>query len=156
MFEKTIADIMTRNVVVLSEEDNLGQIEAGMERYHFRHIPVVDGDRVVGILSDRDLARLSSSPLEHPRDQGTHDRAMKARTFVAEVMRRDVLTVTPDTRVLAAARLLLGSKIGALPVVTREGALVGIVTTHDLLRATIEALEPSIAPPPAAPEDAGL
>ncbi|MFO0645748.1 MAG: CBS domain-containing protein [Polyangiales bacterium] len=156
MFEKTVADIMTRNVVVLSEEDNLGLIEAGMERYHFRHIPVVDGDRVVGILSDRDLARLSSSPLEHPRDQGAHDRAMKARTFVAEVMRRDVLTVTPDTLVLAAARLVLGSKIGALPVVTREGSLVGIVTTHDLLRATIEALDASIAPPPAAPEDAGL
>ena len=155
MFEKTVADIMTRNVVVLSEEDNLGLIEAGMERYHFRHIPVVDGDRVVGILSDRDLARLSASPLEHRRDLGEHDKVVKARTFVAEVMHRDVLTITPDTRILAAARLVLGSKIGALPVVTASGSLVGIVTTHDLLRAAIEALEPSIAPPAAAPEDAG-
>lgn len=154
MFDKTVADIMTRNVVVLSEEDNLGLIEAGMERYRFRHIPVVDGRRVVGILSERDIARLSSSPLEHPRDGGAHDRELKDRTFVASVMRRDVLTVTPDTSVLAAARLVLGSKIGALPVVSREGDLMGIVTTHDLLRATIEALEPSIAPPPVAPEDA--
>lgn len=155
MFEQTVADIMTRNVVVLSEEDNLGLVEAGMERYHFRHIPVVDGQRVVGILSARDLARLSTSPLDRPRDLGEHDRAMKSRTFVAEVMQRDVLTVPPDTSVLAAARLILGSKIGALPVVTREGALVGIVTTHDLLRATVEALDSSVRPPPAAPDDAG-
>jgi acetoin utilization protein AcuB len=155
VFDKTVADIMTRNVVVLSEEDNLGFIDAGMERYHFRHIPVVDGQRVVGILSDRDLARLSASPLEHPYDQAAKDRALKARTFVAEVMHRDVLTVPPDTRVLAAARLVLGSKIGALPVVTREGQLVGIVTTHDLLRATVEALDASVLPPAVAPDEAG-
>jgi acetoin utilization protein AcuB len=104
---------------------------------------VLDGDRLVGILSDRDLKRAMASPatslevreLNYLLDQLTVD----------EIMTRVVITIAPMFPVEEAARLMVHEKISALPV-TEGGRLVGIVTETDVLELLIKAMgagEPS-------------
>lgn len=149
---RVVADIMTREVVTLNEEDNLADLAAGMQRYALRHLPVVDGRKLVGLVSHRDLLRLTHSALERAPVAAERDRSLKQQTFVASVMTRNVDTVRPETSIADAARVLLAGKFGCLPVVDDAGGLVGIVTEHDLLRELVAAMEReelwSTTPPP--------
>lgn len=125
-----VADIMTSPVITLSEEDNLRSIREGMEKFHLRHLPVVDGEKLVGLITHRDILRLVSAEL----DPGAKVRAGGVEdTFVSSVMTRDPATCTPDTPIAEAARLMYENKFGCLPVVDDEGNLVGIVTENDML-----------------------
>jgi acetoin utilization protein AcuB len=114
---------MTRSVVTIEPHRSPRSALLLMRTRHFRHLPVVAGGRLVGIVSDRDVAGAES---------GT----------VGDAMRRDVVTVTADTPVEVAARLMLDNKIGALPVLGAGRAeLVGIVSESDLFRALAQLLE---------------
>jgi CBS domain-containing protein len=138
---RVVADIMTREVVTLNEEDNLADLAAGMERYALRHLPVVDGRKLVGLVSHRDVLRLTRSTLERAPVAAERDLSLKQQTFVASVMTRHVDTARPETTVADAARILLAGKFGCLPVVDARGDLIGIVTEHDLLRELVAAME---------------
>jgi CBS domain-containing protein len=135
---KTVSDVMTREVVVLREEDNLAEVAADMDRFRFRHLPVVDGRRLVGILSQRDLLRFTVSQLERPPVAQDKDRHLKEQTFVASVMTREPQTVLPETPLNVAAAKLVRGRFNALPVVNAENELVGIITNHDLLEVLAE------------------
>lgn len=137
----TVESVMSRDLVVLREEDTLDALEEAMSRHGFRHMPVVDGKRLVGIVSQRDLLRASVSSLHPAHGAKDSQRALFARVFVAEVMQREVLTVTPDTGVLDASRKILAHRIGALPVVDAQGELIGIVSENDLLAALVRHAE---------------
>jgi len=137
---RTVADVMTRNVMVATEEENLDRLAEGMERHRFRHLPVVDGKKLVGLLSQRDLALLAPSPIE-PASTATGVAARLAqRTFVADVMTREVKTVSPETPLVEAVTLMIDHRLGCLPVVDTEGSLVGIVTRYDFLKLTRDLL----------------
>jgi CBS domain-containing protein len=129
-----VADVMTRNIITLREEENLLSIEDGMERFALRHLPVVDGNKLVGLITHRDMLRFTHSCL---RSRGV-DRAIDARiqeeSFVASVMRRNVKTVSPDTPLKQAAKMLVDNRIGCLPVVEQDNTLVGIITEHDFAK----------------------
>jgi CBS-domain-containing membrane protein len=91
-----------------------------MDSGHFRHLPVVDpGGRLTGILSDRDL-----------REHSGHLGETRVNAAVVETP----LTIGPDEPIEAAADIMLGRKIGSLPVVDADGRLVGIITETDMLR----------------------
>ncbi|MDD9939963.1 MAG: CBS domain-containing protein [Myxococcales bacterium] len=130
---KTVADIMTTELIVLQEEDNLAALEPEMEAFGLRHLPVLDGDKLVGLISHRDVLRLATSRLSADPVHASIDR-QTAETFVAAVMQTEVLTIGPDSPVSEAARIMVDRKIGCLPVVAADGKLLGIVTEHDLLR----------------------
>jgi len=136
---KVVADIMTRHVVTLNEEDDLVDINENMETLGLRHLPVVDDGRLVGIVSHRDILRVSAGALEPGAAQ--RDAIMKERTFVEDVMTRDVVSVSPDASVEEAAQLLLRHKFGCLPVVSPDGKLVGIVTEHDFVRLLVDMIK---------------
>ena len=122
-----VVDIMTRELVVLRQEDNLGVVADDMERYGIRHLPVVDeGDVLVGLVSHRDLLGALIT--------GNRD------TWVHEVMTRDVATVSSGTSVADAAQVLVDGKLGCVPVVEPDGRLIGIVTEHDMLRTLVKTL----------------
>ena len=136
----TVGDAMTRDVVVLHEEDNLLDVARDMGRYRFRHLPVVDGTRLVGIVSHRDLLRCTVSRLELGPGLGARDEHLKEQTFVARVMTRGPSTVHPETPLADAARTMVNGRFGCLPVVDAGGARVGILTEHDLLRVAADRL----------------
>jgi len=112
---------MTLNPVVAAPDDTLAQVQAKMHEGRFRSVPVLQGGKLAGIITDRDI-REHAGRLEDTR--------------VAVAMSKDVMTVKPDTSIWDAARLLLDHKIGGLPVMD-NGQLVGMVTTSDLLRAFV-------------------
>jgi acetoin utilization protein AcuB len=114
-----LVNLMTSDPVTVHPHDHLSRAKSMMHAGHFRRVPVVDGGRLVGILTERDLAKYSGF-LESTR--------------VNAAMRTALITVTPHNTVEDAARLMLKHKIGGLPIVA-AGRLVGIVTTTDLLRA---------------------
>jgi CBS domain-containing membrane protein len=123
---------MTRSVYVLHEENDLALAEKGLDQFRFRHLPVVDGDKLVGIVSERDLLRASISSLDG--DHALKDHNLKRWCFVAEIMTRNVLSVRPEMPLAEALALLLEKGIGCLPVTSEDGTLVGIVTQSDFLK----------------------
>jgi CBS domain-containing protein len=128
-----VADIMTSDVIAVHPEDNMRTIRDGMRAFGLRHIPVVDGDTLVGLLSHRDMLRFADSEYRQTRLEHALDARRTEETFVAQVMTKDVQTVRPETTIADAARKLVRGKFGCLPVTTASGQLVGIVTEHDLL-----------------------
>jgi len=132
--EKTAADIMTRDVVTVYEENNLNEVRTKLREHSFHHLPVIDGTKVVGMLSQRDMLRATITGV----DRGAIAQAREARyleqTFVRDVMQTHVHSAFPTDSLQTVARRLLADRIGALPVTDEQGNLLGIVTENDLVR----------------------
>jgi CBS domain-containing protein len=126
-----LRDVMQTEVVTLAESDHLDLADSIMRLGRIRHIPVVSGERLVGILSQRDLFRAALSTALHLRPAA--EREWLAKIPVREVMVHPVITCGPDTPVREAVELMLRHKIGCLPVVD-HGKLVGLVSETDFLR----------------------
>lgn len=131
-----VAEIMTRDVATLDESDNLLNLLETMKALRFRHMPVTDASRLVGLLTERDVLRFSSSSLLPNRAES--DRLLQRRYFVRDVMQRDVVTATPEMPLRQAARLMLKHRIDCLPVVDADNVLIGIVTSSDFVELTAE------------------
>jgi CBS domain-containing protein len=125
-----VRDVMTREVRTLAPNDRLALAEELMKQGRFRHVVVVDGDRVAGVLSQRDIFH---GALAWSLGQGrkAHEQLLAA-TAVKDVMASRVVTVDPDAPLAEAAALLREHKIGCLPVVAGD-ALVGVLTEGDFL-----------------------
>jgi CBS domain-containing protein len=135
-----VADLMSRKLVTLFETDALEIIEGGMQRYRFRHLPVVDAQgRLVGLVTQRDLLRVSASSLEPGATERT--RELWALRRVADIMTREVTVVASDLLLVEAGRLMRDKKLGCLPVTDDAGLLLGLVTEADFVGLAIELLE---------------
>jgi CBS domain-containing protein len=128
----TVRDWMTAGPVAVPEDCTVQSALRQMSSADIRHLLVLDGDRLSGIVSNRDVRRLVTTAA---------DAAPLLAEPVRRIMTEEPVTVTTRTPVTVAARLLLDLKIGALPV--RDGAaLVGIFTSADALEALLAAVEP--------------
>jgi CBS domain-containing protein len=126
-----VRDLMQREVATLDASDRLDLADDIMRLGRIRHLPILSGGRLVGILSQRDLFRAAvSSVLQMAR---ATEREWLNAVPVAAVMTSDVFTVGPETSVRDAVELMIERKIGCLPVVDR-GELVGLVSETDCLR----------------------
>jgi CBS domain-containing protein len=125
-----VRDLMRREVVTLEAPDTLDLAEGIMRLGRIRHLPVVSGDRVVGVLSQRDLFRAAVSSLLQLR--GDAEREWLATIPVQAVMTAPAFTVGPSVSLRAAVRLMIEKKIGCLPVV-EDGRLVGLLSESDCL-----------------------
>lgn len=116
----------------------LGEAFRRMRQHGIRHLLVMDHDRVVGVVSERDLRRRDGEgDLWTISAQYLIDRDLR----VGDVMTDDPVTITDESSTAEAARLMTERRIGCLPVVRAE-ACVGIVTTTDLLKALAYAADP--------------
>jgi CBS domain-containing protein len=123
-------DLMQRDVVTLEAADSLDLAQDIMRLGRIRHLPVVSGDRIVGIISQRDLFRAAVSSLLQLG--GASERQWLATIAVQAVMTADVCTVAPSASLQSAVRLMIDRKIGCLPVV-EDGKLVGLLSESDCL-----------------------
>lgn len=129
----TVADVMTRDVASVRSIDLLSDAWRTMRERRIRHLPVVDGHgRVVGIVTHRDLLAASPSSLR------LHDERDRVRGFgwarVGDVMESHVSTAAAAESAADVCLRMVRQKIGCVPVVEPDGALVGIVTEEDFLR----------------------
>jgi CBS domain-containing protein len=133
--DRPVSELMRREVVTLQEGDRLDLADDIMRLGRIRHLPVLDGERLIGVLSSRDLLAASlSRALDF---EPLHRRAFMRAVEVKEVMTQDVDTITPDDAAAEAGRRMMRRKIGCLPVVNESGAFVGLLTETDLLRAAL-------------------
>jgi acetoin utilization protein AcuB len=114
-----IAEIMSQRVHVAGPDLDAEAAWRCMQQLHVRHLVVVENERVIGLISERDLG-------------GRHGEPVRATRRVRELMTPDPIVLDPDADVRAAAELLRGLSIGCFPVVA-GAELVGIVTISDLL-----------------------
>ncbi len=123
---------MSAPVVTVDRTDSLAFAEELMNVERIRHLPVVDGDELVGLLSQRELLAASISTLSNPSEED--DLEQKRKIEVAQVMRGDFETAAPETPLVEIAEVLLTQKIGALPVIDERRHLAGIITRSDFVR----------------------
>jgi len=136
----TVRDLMTTEVVTLNAHDALTLASDLMNLGRIRHMPVVSGMRLVGIVSQRDLFRAAVSSVLGfgPVAQ----REWLDRIRVAEVMTTAVVTARPDWTIARAVNVMLERRIGCLPVIEGE-RLVGLLSETDCLRLVERLLQPS-------------
>lgn len=134
----TVADWMTRNVVTVTPHTSVLNARRLLATYGIRHLPVVDGGVLVGLLSDRDLRPADPAVAWALATLRSDLVAGRYRT-VSTVMSSPVVVARPGESIAAASRRMIDDRIGALPVV--EGRrLVGILSLVDCLRAFLETL----------------
>ncbi len=125
-----VKEIMVKEVATLDVNDELSLANDIMRLGRIRHLPVVDGPRLAGIISERDLFRSSLAQALGYGAKDTRDLMKKLR--IKDVMVTGVSTVSPEDGVCHAVRLMVDRKIGCLPVVEGE-RLVGLITETDIL-----------------------
>lgn len=126
---------MTKELITLSLNDTLYSAEKRMKVNHIRHMPVVDGDVLIGLVSLSDLQRVSF--IDAYSKEGTEDTPVYNMLSIRDLMIKNPLTASPKTTILEVSKLLASKEFHSLPVVD-EGKLVGIITTTDLLHYFIE------------------
>ncbi len=124
---------MRAKVFTVGPRDTVQAVIALMREKHLRHVPVVVGDTLIGIISDRDARRACG--IERIEDQQAEETGELyiGPTGVSSVLSSQVRTITPKTTLLDAASDMASHHIGALPVV-RDERLVGIITDTDIVR----------------------
>jgi acetoin utilization protein AcuB len=125
-----VADVMQSEVVTVSPETSVLAVERLMRQHGVRHVPVVAGGKLLGVVSARDLARAQASPATSLARHELH--YLLDRLTVEEIMSRPVIVVEPSLALDEAVRLMLVEGIRALPV-TEAGRLVGVLTDADVL-----------------------
>ena len=130
-----IVDIMKQRVATIGMDDTLETVRDFFTAAPFHHLLVIEEERLVGILSGKDLYKALSpflgSGSENQRDRDTLQRR------VHQVMTREPITISPQGSITEASELLLTHAISCLPVL-ENGQVVGIVTWRDLLRSCYE------------------
>lgn len=125
-----VSQWMTKQVFTVKLLDTIRTARQLMAEHRINQLPVVKGDKLVGIVTDRDIRDAYPSSMQSHRGQAV-DEFADSHT-VEEVMTFNVTSVSPDTSLKEAAALLRRHRIGALPVV-EKGKLVGILTRSDVL-----------------------
>ena len=132
-----IADIMISDPITVTPSDSLGTAVRRMRKSGFRCLPVVEGRRLVGLLTDYEVSRAAHSPLV--AREPWHDHFLLDVIEVRSCMLKDPLTVDPDSPIRDAAQLVIEKDVTALPVVSGQ-FLVGLVTTSLLVQHLINLL----------------
>jgi acetoin utilization protein AcuB len=125
-----VKDAMTHEVVVLPPQTTAGEALALCRERRIRHLPVLEGGRLVGIVSDRDLRSATPALGDPARAEAL------GRIVVSEIMASDVTTARPEDPIEEAANAMREKKVGCLPVVEGD-ALVGIISSSDVMEALV-------------------
>lgn len=126
-----ISAIMTKNVHTVNLTDELSNVVNSLKKHKIRHIPVVDGREVVGIISRTDINRLTFGSLFENQDGA--DEAVLTMLSVSQVMTSKPRLVSADATIREVAEIFAKEEFHALPVIDDHGALTGIVTTTDII-----------------------
>ena len=132
-----VKNFMTADPVTVDQCKPIREAKRLLDKHRFRHLPIVDGDKVVGVLSDRDIIRSFAISESVMSFSGVDT---KDEVIIRDIMADSVMYITSDDNLKDAARIMVSKKIGCLPVVD-NGGLVGIITETDILKVFVEMTE---------------
>ena len=137
-----VSAIMTRHIISVTPDTPLRAIRELFHLHRIHHLPVIEHDKLVGIISDRDVL-LAVSPLVDKPAATAHDLATLEKK-AHQIMKRSLTTATPDMPIAEAGQIMLANNISSLPVIESVagtpggggggGRCVGIVTSHDFMK----------------------
>jgi acetoin utilization protein AcuB len=130
-----VSQLMSRKLITVGPQDSVETAVALLRQRGVRHLLVIEGRELVGIISDRDIKR-ALDPQKRGKKKVMNLGGLYFLLepfFVREIMSRDVVSVEPSLSAQEAAAIMVAERFGALPVVS-EGKLIGIITETDLLR----------------------
>ena len=135
MLNTPIAEVMTREVVTLAPNDLMKKVQSLFEENDIHHLPVVDGENhPIGIISSRDLDKvLHGFTLFKTHESEVYNQSILRALLVRDVMTKQVAKILETDPLRLAADIFRENFFHALPVVNKDGTLVGILTTYDLL-----------------------
>ena len=128
-----ISRIMTRKPETVKPADTMEAVRKIFEKRGFHHIPVVDGERLVGLVSYTDYLQLIRTVFDNGQETRVNEKILNA-TLAKDVMTESLLCLSPADTTETALRVFKANQFHSLPVVDDKGHLVGIVTTYDLMR----------------------
>ncbi len=131
-----VSAIMTTDVLTVNVSNSLKEVNELFAKEHIRHVPVVSGDKLIGILSQTDILRISFGNTFGEEQEGA-DEAIFDMLSINQVMKHSPATISPNDTLKEAAIILATKEFHALPVVENE-KLVGIITTTDIIKYFIE------------------
>jgi acetoin utilization protein AcuB len=132
-----IRDFMTKNPITVDSETLVLDAQKIMKENNIRRLPIVDKGKLVGIITKHDLLEAAPSPAT---SLSIHElNSLLAKMKVKEIMKKNPVTVSPDTTFEEALRIGQEKKVGSFPVIDK-GKLVGIATESDIVRFLIRAL----------------
>jgi CBS domain-containing membrane protein len=131
-----VSAIMTKEVIKLRLSDDLTKAEKLFKQHKIRHIPVVDGNKIKGMLSFTDLLRISFVDAVDD-DAEIVDTTVYNMFTIEQVMAKKLVKISPETTIKETAEILATKEFHALPVCEGD-LLVGIVTTTDLIKYLID------------------
>ncbi len=126
---------MTESVISVNLNDELRKVKSIFAKGNIRHLPVMDGDKLVGMVSKNDIMRLSFGSMFD--NQGDADEAVLDMLKIDQVMTHDVKSIDLDATVRDAAEIFVSSHFNSLPVI-KDGSVVGIVTSTDIIQYMLE------------------
>jgi CBS domain-containing protein len=130
-----VSKIMTKNVATVNESDKLQKVVGVLREHNIRHVPVISGHTVTGIISRTDVNRLTFGRLFD--NQEGADEAVLEMLSIPQVMTSHPKTVSPEDSIKDVAEIFAKEEYHALPVV-ENGELKGIVTTTDIIKYMLE------------------
>ncbi|MDH3220615.1 MAG: CBS domain-containing protein [Gammaproteobacteria bacterium] len=136
MTQVLVKEIMAREIKSISPDTVLPEAHQMMIRNNIRRLPVVDGDKLVGIVTLSDIQQ--ASPSDATSLSVWELNYLLAKLTVKEIMTKSVVTIGEDDQVNKAANLMLSNKFGGIPVFSSAGVLVGMVTESDIFRLVAE------------------
>jgi acetoin utilization protein AcuB len=140
-----VRDFMTTDLTTLRDDEVLLDAVLLFARAGFRHIPILNGTQLVGVVTERDVKHYTPSILSGISPD-EYNRLMES-TPLSKIMTRNPATIEPGKTIYEAAQILYDHRIGCLPVV-EDGELKGIITTTDMLKLVLQLLaEKGLAPP---------
>lgn len=139
-----VSAIMTRNIVKLKLTDELSTAESLFKKNHIRHLPVVEQEHIVGMLSYTDLLRISFADAVDEDGEGI-ETTVYDMFSIEQVMTKKVVSIGPDTTIEQVGNIFLTHEFHALPVV-EDDSLIGIVTTTDVIRYFLKEEDPQEGP----------
>ncbi|MCP4166658.1 MAG: CBS domain-containing protein [Chloroflexi bacterium] len=133
-----VRDVMTPNPITIGPNHAIGTALAKMRHGGFRRLPVVENGKLIGIITDRDLRLAMNSP--YVLREGWYDSYLMEHIEVRSCMTAHPLTVSSDTSLVEAVRLMEEHKFGGIPVVD-DGSITGILTETNLMKYLIDLLQ---------------
>jgi acetoin utilization protein AcuB len=136
LVHRPVADIMTPYLITCAPWTTLAEVSELMAKNHIRRLPVIDEERLVGIITREDVLASESTKGSYHKSTEELQRRRSA-VAVQAVMSKKPLTVYESDTIGHAAELMMDNKIGVVPVIGADGKLVGIVTESDIFRAIV-------------------
>lgn len=131
---KPVSEIMSKNVVACSPDDEVDNVWRLMQNQSFAGLPVVKKDKLVGIITQKDFLESGTTLPTFESKKGR----FRASSKISSIMKTTVIAVKPSAKISKAAELMISKNIGRIPIKDNKGRLIGIVDREDIVKLLVK------------------